>query len=184
MSEEALSISNSKAQGTCSIPDVIAAPRTDPIYNCHAYLTKVPVAAILPFIDEFTKPGDLVVDIFAGSGMTGIAAAMRGRRAHLSDLSVLGQHIALGYLTDVDPGQLREAAKTAASAARTAIGDFYQTVRAEDGATVVWSFTYVCPRCKFKLVYFEHLGHDGKQQPRACPECVASRSSNRRPTGI
>jgi len=166
----------SKMKDAISIPDVIAAPRTDPIYNCHAYLTKVPVAAILPFIDEFTKPGDLVVDIFAGSGMTGIAAAMQGRRAHLSDISVLGQHIALGYLTEVGPARLREAAKTVVSVARKAIGDFYRTVRTEDGATVemvrtVWSFTYVCPKCQFKLVYFRHLGEDGKQQPKTCPEC-------------
>ena len=165
-----------KVQSGCGLPDVIAAPRTDPIYNCHAYLTKVPVAAILPFIDEFTKPGDLVVDIFAGSGMTGIAAAMHGRRAHLSDISVLGQHIALGYLTEVGPVRLREVARKVATEAREAIGDFYTTKRAEDGATVemvrtVWSFTYVCPKCKFDLVYFKHLGANGKDQPKTCPEC-------------
>lgn len=167
---------NSEAKVRCSIPDVVAAPRTDPIYNCHAYLTKVPVAAIFPFIDEFTKPGDLVVDIFAGSGMTGIAAAMHGRRAHLSDISILGQHIALGYLTEVDAATLREVAGKVAAEARKSIGDLYATRRAEDGATVemvrtIWSFTYVCPKCRFNLVYFRHLGADGKEQPRTCPEC-------------
>lgn len=176
MREEVPSMANSNGKGSCGIPDVIAAPRTDPIYNCHAYLTKVPVAAILPFIDEFTKPGDLVVDVFAGSGMTGIAAAMHGRRAHLSDISVLGQHIALGYLTEVGPAKLREVANKVTSEARKAIGDFYRTERAEDGTTVemvrtVWSFTYVCPKCKYNLVYFKHLGDDGKEQPKTCPEC-------------
>lgn len=77
-----------------NIPDVVRAPRTDPIYNCHAYLTKVPVAAILPFVEQLTRPGDVVLDPFAGSGMTGLAAAMQGRRAQLADISVLGQHIA------------------------------------------------------------------------------------------
>ena len=56
------------------LPEIVEAPRTDPIYNCHAYLTKVPVAAIEPFIRAFTDPGEVVVDFFAGSGMTGLAA--------------------------------------------------------------------------------------------------------------
>lgn len=169
-------MSNSNGRNARGVPDVIAAPRTDPIYNCHAYLTKVPVAAIRPFIDEFTRPGDLVVDVFAGSGMTGIAAAMQGRRAHLSDISVLGQHIALGYLTEVDANKLRQVATEVAAEARKAIGDLYLTKRAQDGATVemvrtVWSFTYRCPTCSLELVYFEQLGEDGKERLGSCPQC-------------
>ncbi len=168
---------STKNQGKRDLPEVIAAPRTDAIYNCHAYLTKVPVAAILPFIDVFTKPGDLVADIFAGSGMTGIAAAMHGRRAHLSDISFLGHHIALGYLTEVSPTQLREAAFQVVSQARAAIKDFYATIRASDGKNVemvrtVWSFTYLCPKCNHPLIYFNHLEDGGKAQPKCCPECA------------
>jgi DNA modification methylase len=55
-----------------ALPETIRAPRTDPIYNCHAYLTKVPIAAIRPFVEFFTQPGDVVADFFAGSGMTGL----------------------------------------------------------------------------------------------------------------
>src|SRR5262245_29301583 len=113
-------------------PDIITAPRTDPIYNCHAYLTKVPVSAILPFIDEFTAPGEVVLDPFAGSGMTGIAAAIRGRHACLSDISVLGRHIATGYLTEVSPSSLRAAGTQVIDMARRAMGDLYQTTRCLD----------------------------------------------------
>jgi hypothetical protein len=49
-----------------ALPEAITAPRTDAIYNCHAYPTKVPVAAIRPFIETFTAPGETVVDFFAG----------------------------------------------------------------------------------------------------------------------
>src|ERR1017187_9149455 len=86
-----------------TLPETITAPRTDPIYNCHGYLTKVPVGAIEPFIEAFTQPGDKVADFFAGSGMTGLAALRLGRQARLSDISVLGQHIARGYSTKVSP---------------------------------------------------------------------------------
>lgn len=158
-----------------SLPEAITAPRTDAIYNCHAYLTKVPMAAIRPFIETLTVPGETVVDVFAGSGMTGLAALSIGRKAALSDISVLGQHIAFGYLSEVTPSALRAAAKAAMSQARKAIGDLYNTRRASDQKVVeltrtVWSFTYKCPACSKELVYYEQLSSKGAP-PKACPSC-------------
>lgn len=43
-------------------------------YKAHSYPTKVPHPAIMRFILHYTRPGDLVLDGFAGSGMTGVAA--------------------------------------------------------------------------------------------------------------
>lgn len=158
-----------------SLPETITAPRTDAIYNCHAYLTKVPVAAIRPFIETFTAPGETVVDFFAGSGMTGLAALAAGRKAALSDISVLGQHIAQGYLAEVSPSALRKAADAAMKKARAALGDLYKTKRASDGATAeltrtVWSFSYVCPVCASEIVYYDHISPSGAP-PKACPSC-------------
>ena len=69
--------------------DEVAVKRSDPIYNAHGYLTKVPVAAIEPFILAFTDPGDVVLDPFAGSGMTGVAAAVTGLGAPLAATAAL-----------------------------------------------------------------------------------------------
>ena len=113
------------------LPETITVPRTDPIYNCPAYLTKVPIGAI----QTFTKPGELVVDFFAGSGMTGLAVdAEPGAR--LSDISVLGKHIATGYLTDAPARDIRAAAHRVMAAARNALGPLYMTKRVADGAKV------------------------------------------------
>ena len=141
------------------LPETITVPRTDPIYNCHAYLTKVPIGAIQPFIKTFTEPGDVVVDFFAGSGMTGLAALTVGRRARLSDISVLGQHIANGYLQEVSATGLLRVAGDVIHKARQAIGTLYTAKRKSDGATIdmvraVWSFTYRCPACDYEMVYF------------------------------
>jgi 16S rRNA G966 N2-methylase RsmD len=157
-------------------PEIIVAPRTDPIYNCHGYLTKVPVSAITPFINAFSEVDEIVADPFAGSGMTGIAAATRGRRARLSDISVLGRHIATGYLVEVDASKLHAAAEAVVSEARGAIGDMYQTRRLSDSQVVevartVWSFTYRCPSCSFHFVYYDHLSNAGTAPPRNCPKC-------------
>src|SRR5881409_1693745 len=50
--------------------------KNDPIYNAHSYHTKVPPRSIIPYILHYTKPGDLILDPFCGSGMTGVAAQM------------------------------------------------------------------------------------------------------------
>lgn len=161
------------------LPETITAPRTDAVYNCHAYLTKVPIAAIQPFIETFTSPGEVVADLFAGSGMTGLAASILGRKAQLSDISVLGKHIATGYLTNVDARELRSAGEKVIGTAKIALGDLYLTRRASDGATVemvrtVWSFTYCCPSCKAELNFFESMGNDKKSAPEKCPKCATA----------
>jgi 16S rRNA G966 N2-methylase RsmD len=157
------------------LPETITAPRTDPIYNCHTYLTKVPIAAIQPLIETFTERGDVVADPFAGSGMTGLAALTLDRRARLSDISELGKHIATGYLTDVAGNDVRNAADHVIEKAREAIGNLYMTKRASDGTKVemvrtVWSFVYRCPACGFEMVYFKHLDVRG-HPPKECPSC-------------
>src|SRR6266513_2658392 len=50
--------------------------KNDPIYNAHSYHTKVPPRSIIPYILHYTKPGDLILDPFCGSVMTGVAAQL------------------------------------------------------------------------------------------------------------
>jgi DNA modification methylase len=100
--------------------------KNHPIYNAHAYHTKVPPRSIIPYILHYTRPGDLVLDPFCGSGMTGVAAQMcadppldlldqfselrdcAGPRACiLNDLSPAACHIAYNYNEPVDVELLR-----------------------------------------------------------------------------
>jgi 16S rRNA G966 N2-methylase RsmD len=99
--------------------------KNDPIYNAHSYHTKVPPRAIIPYILHYTQPGDVVLDPFCGSGMTGVAAMMcaepprdileavpgakkGARRAILNDLSPAACHIAYNYCTPVDVAALKQ----------------------------------------------------------------------------
>ena len=52
------------------------------IYKAHSYHTKVPHLAIVPSILHYTEPGDIILDGFSGSGMTGIAAQWCGTAPH------------------------------------------------------------------------------------------------------
>ncbi len=100
--------------------------KNDPIYNAHSYHTKVPPRSIIPYILHYTQPGDLVLDLFCGSGMTGVAAQMCAnppsdilqqfpelkdrvgpRACLLNDLSPAACHIAYNYNTPVDVAVLK-----------------------------------------------------------------------------
>lgn len=76
-------------------------------YRAHSYHTKVPPEGIARLIEHYTEPGETVLDSFRGSGMTGVAARMTGRRGVLSDLSPAACHIASGYAARLDPAALR-----------------------------------------------------------------------------
>lgn len=45
----------------------------------HSHPTEKPISAITPLIHSFSKPGDMVLDPFLGSGTTAVAAALAGR---------------------------------------------------------------------------------------------------------
>lgn len=49
------------------------------IYNANSYHTKVPYEVIMRYILHYTQPGDVILDGFAGTGMTGVAAAACGK---------------------------------------------------------------------------------------------------------
>lgn len=54
----------------------VSVGKNDTIYMAHSYHTKVPHQAILRYILRYTKPGDIVLGGFCGSGMTGVAASL------------------------------------------------------------------------------------------------------------
>jgi hypothetical protein len=97
----------------------------EPIYNAHSYHTKVPPRGIVPYLLHFTNPGDLILDPFCGSGMTGVAVQMTAspppdileqfpslrssagpRNVLLNDLSPAASHIAFNYNTACDIAEL------------------------------------------------------------------------------
>lgn len=59
--------------------------KNDPIYNAHSYHTKVPYKAIMRYILHYTEPGDIVLDGFSGTGMTGVAAQMCGNLERIDE---------------------------------------------------------------------------------------------------
>lgn len=164
--------------GVSDIPDEVAVKRSDPVYNAHAYLTKIPVTAIEPFIEAFTRPGDVVLDMYGGSGMTGVAAGMLGRRGEVRDISALGRHIGSNYVNLVDPEMFRAQAEKVIADTVQRLGHVYATRCNDCGdagilSRTVWSYVYECARCQQPVSYYESFAAtDGwTKKDMKCPSC-------------
>jgi 16S rRNA G966 N2-methylase RsmD len=154
-------------------------------YLAHSYPTKVPPEAIAPYLLHHSRPGDLVLDPFCGSGMTGVAARATGRHAVLNDLSVGAVHLASNMTASVDVEQLRVHAARILEAIAPDYEDWYFT-EGRDGTPAridwtLWSEQYGCPECGEVAVLWD-VAVDRKTgkvaSSWACPGC--SRSVNKR----
>jgi len=134
--------------------------KTDALYKAHGYHTKVPHLAIVPSILHYTRPGDLVLDGFCGSGMTGVAAQWCGtapadyrgqlelawkqdgrdapewgaRRAILGDLGPAATFIAAGFNLPFEVETFGRAARRILDEVEAELGWMYETLHT-DGKT-------------------------------------------------
>jgi DNA modification methylase len=134
--------------------------KTTPIYLAHSYPTKVPPESILSYIEHYTAPGQTVLDPFAGSGMTGVAARLSGRHALLNDLSVGATHLAFNHCEPCDPEALAEAFGHVADQCEGEFQWLYGTRcdQCRGPALIVytlWSDVYACPRTGRRLVFWD-----------------------------
>jgi DNA methylase len=157
--------------------------KTDALYKAHGYHTKVPHLAIVPSILHYTRPGDVVLDGFAGSGMTGIAAQWCGtpsaeyrqklesewkrdgrampqwgaRRSVLNDLSPAAAFIAANYNLPFDIAEFARAAERIFAEVDAEIGWMYDTHHTDGRSArldyIVWSEVFACPQCAGEIVF-------------------------------
>lgn len=154
--------------------------RAGPLYNAFSYPTKISPEAIALYIATHTAPGATVLDAFAGSGTTGLAAKLCDRptsgmrqsaislglnpiwgprHAVLYELSTIGSFVAKVMCAPIDSTQFEiEARLLVAKAyeklqgALTAIDDLGQvgTIR-----HVIWSDVLICPSCHTEHTFWD-----------------------------
>jgi len=133
------------------------AGKTHPIYTAHSYHSKIPHLATMPCILHYTDPGDIVLDGFSGSGMTGVAAQLCGqpeaefkatleaewkknglpsprwgaRRPILIDLSPVANFIAYNLNLDVSAHEFKKAAGAFFKKIEVELGWMYETLHTD-----------------------------------------------------
>jgi DNA modification methylase len=152
------------------------------IYNMHTYWSKKPHDAIRQYIRHYTRPGDLVLDPFCGSGGTALAALMEGRKAIAIDRSPAATFITKNYCTPVDAEELQEAFEELKAKVKPEIDWLYETRCDRCGGKATTSYTvysqvFQCPRCLQKVPLFDCIEVEGRTQAgkpkkiKACPYC-------------
>lgn len=157
------------------IPERITVTKTKSSYRAHSYHTKVPPAAITPFIEALSQPGDVVLDLFSGSGMTGVAALSVGRSAILSDLSPAAVHISRNYNTPCSPTDFQKALDLVEKAVAPTIRWLYIPLK-QAGQTVeytTWSDVFECCVCSGEILYWTVVQTAGATDAKGltCPHC-------------
>jgi DNA modification methylase len=75
-------------------------------YGVHGYFTKQAYQVVQAYIRNFTKPNDLVLDPFGGTGVTAIEAMMIGRKAIHVDLNPLSVFFVRNLISPVSLSEL------------------------------------------------------------------------------
>ena len=171
------------------------------IYNAHTYHTKVPHEVIMRYILHYTQPGDIVLDSFAGTGMTGVAATLckdpirdiendfdeNGymkpvwglRHAICGDLSPLCYHISSNYNNTVDSALLNKIVDEILNLLKIRFEHFYSIIDSNTKAKghinyFVWSEVVACNNCGEELNVHDLLfDYDTKtlHTHLRCPNC-------------
>ena len=158
--------------------------RHNPVYKAHTYHTKVPWEALVPYLQHYLPEGGVVLDCFAGSGMTGIAA-QKGAAASkpiysiLQDLSPAATFIANNTLRPCVTGdQFRHASDGILEGAEKAIGDLWKFKESMDGSNAcdvayfIWSEALLCPNCGDETTLWDAGYQDNPKADRLrCPSC-------------
>jgi DNA modification methylase len=159
--------------------------KNNPIYNAHSYHTKVPHPAIMRYILHYTQPGDIILDGFAGTGMTGVAARICGtndlvtkeiisnerrtqhnlatqwghRNSICSDLSPFASYLTYSLNVHFEINEMYEDAKRILDEAEKEINWIYQTEHSnkELGKILyaIWSECMICPSCHSEVSYWD-----------------------------
>lgn len=157
--------------------------KSNPIYNAHSYHTKVPHPAIMRYLLQYTQPGDIILDAFAGTGMTGVAATMCSgeeketkakldsdstfshkinwgkRHAILSDLSPVASLISAVYNTPLTSKNIFSSIRTKLNQVEQELGWLYKTTNLMGKEVpfnyIVYSDIFICPNCNGKINFYE-----------------------------
>ncbi|MDI9357184.1 MAG: DNA methyltransferase [Chitinophagaceae bacterium] len=78
-------------------------------FGVHGYFTKQTWNVVAEYIKNFSKPGDLVLDPFGGSGITAVEALMNNRKAINIDLNPMAIFLVESLIAPVKQNELAQA---------------------------------------------------------------------------
>lgn len=146
---------------------------SDPIFKSIGYPSKIFYENIRKYITSYTQPGGVVLDSCAGSGSTGIAALIDGRKAVLIDNSPLAHNMQYNLLNYINLVQLDSVFERCITELEPIINDLYAATftTGELGVAdvTIASNVYSCPSCDKEIILYKN--DTGKRSEYKCPFC-------------
>lgn len=98
-----------------------------PMYYMHKYWARKPHNVVSKYIETYSKPNDVVLDPFCGSGVTPIEALKLGRRAISIDVDPMSVFITRMTGIKIDIKEFEDAFKLVRKTVKDRIYELYQT---------------------------------------------------------
>lgn len=161
----------------------VSAGKNTYTYDAHTYHTKVPPQGIAGVISSYLPQGGLVLDPFAGSGMTGVAARYIGCDVILNELSPAASFIAHNFCRTVEASKFHDAVSAVMDQVAPLRKRLYETecrecAKAVEAQFFVWSYVLECNHCREDFVLWDHCRKYGKTvrehkllKKFPCPHC-------------
>lgn len=159
--------------------------KNNPIYRAHSYHTKVPHPVIVKYLQHYTQKGDVILDGFQGTGMTGVAAKqIASSNGHDLkyigfDLSPIANFIAYNFNSPWNLVEIRKEFQEILNEVNKELDWMYQTYDAETKTNarinyVIWSDTFDCPNCQHEDSYWNYafdIVTESVKSEFECPNC-------------
>ena len=160
------------------IREGIRAQAHTPVYKMHKYFARRPQNVFRQLAEHYSRPGDLILDVFCGGGVTLFEGLSAGRRVAACDINPLAVLISRMEVTKVDEaayeavmGQIRDEVEAFAR-------PFYMTRNRETGELLParWyehAYQVSCSECGAAVL----LSNERKEKRAGwyvCPCCGAS----------
>lgn len=130
---------------------VIPKPHT-PMYLMHKYWARKPYNVVSEYINHYSKEGDVVLDPFAGSGVTALEALKSNRKAIAIDLNPISIFLIENTLTfsHFKESEIIDHLNNIQEKVKSEINKLYQTT---------------CPSCKHKSIILATIWNREKNEP-------------------
>jgi DNA modification methylase len=165
--------------------DDINTNKNDRLTNAHSYHTKSPFHAIQQYIEHYTEPGDVVLDCFSGSGMTGIAAQKSNRKAILFDLSPIASFITHNYNSSTSSDKFLTKGGEILDDVKKELSWMTQTNHTDGNKgeiiSILFSEHFLCPICKIDFDLWNSAideENKGLKSEFKCKNCDAKLTKN------
>ena len=123
------------------------------MYSMHKYWSKKSPDVAAAYIENYTKPGDIVLDPFCGSGIIASEAVRLGRRAIAIDLNPVATFITRMTLTPVNLSRLRGAFEDIREICEGSISELFPTRCSRCGKNAEIEFVVIEGESPIQIAY-------------------------------